>query len=270
MAIQSRRVPSLRQRAAELAVNARALARGYRYAQRWPDPGARSPGKAGRLERYFDDHTAGPGLWKWRHYFEIYERHLGKFVGEEVHVAEIGVYSGGSLQMWREYFGPRAQIYGVDIEPACRAYEAERTEIFIGDQADPAFWAQFTAAVPKLDVVLDDGGHHAHQQIATLEALLPHLRPGGVLICEDIHSPKHAFHAYVDGLARQLHEIHDPESDMFRFAPRPFQSAIQSIHTYPFVTVVEKRGQPLDFIEAPRRGTQWQPFYDPATVPEPT
>jgi ubiquinone/menaquinone biosynthesis C-methylase UbiE len=88
------------------------------------------------LEEFFDSHTEGPGIWKWRHYFEIYHRHFSKFVGKDVHVLEIGVYSGGSLAMWKHYFGPQAKIYGVDIEQACKAYEDKQTKILVGDQAD--------------------------------------------------------------------------------------------------------------------------------------
>jgi hypothetical protein len=30
---------------------------------------------------------------------------------------EIGVQSGGSLEMWKSYFGPNLRYYGVDINP---------------------------------------------------------------------------------------------------------------------------------------------------------
>lgn len=40
-------------------------------------------------------------------------------------VLEVGVYSGESLEMWHSYFGEGSHIYGVDIEPACKAYESD-------------------------------------------------------------------------------------------------------------------------------------------------
>src|SRR5262245_23245078 len=57
------------------------------------------------LKAYFDSHTEGNGIWKFIHYFDIYTRHLAKFVGTDVRIMEVGVYSGGSLAMWRDYFG---------------------------------------------------------------------------------------------------------------------------------------------------------------------
>ena len=42
-------------------------------------------------------------------YFEIYEKNLGKFIGKEITFVEIGVLNGGSLQMWKKYFGKKAR-----------------------------------------------------------------------------------------------------------------------------------------------------------------
>jgi hypothetical protein len=73
---------------------------------------------------------------------------------------------------------PKFPPESYDIEAACESYEDPQTKIFIGDQADRSFWERFKQDVPKLDIVVDDGGHEPDQQIATMEALLPHLRPG--------------------------------------------------------------------------------------------
>lgn len=217
------------------------------------------------LEAYFDAHREGPGIWKWRHYFDIYHRHFAKFIGRPVNVLEIGVFSGGSLPMWREYFGPEATIYGVDIEPACKAYEAERVKVMIGDQADPAFWKRFKAEVPALDVVIDDGGHQPQQQATTLEHLLPHLRPGGVFLCEDVVNPNNAFASYAFGLMQNLH--HFPYQNNFDDQERrvvvptaPFQAAIRSFHVYPYVIVIERTDKPVQEFLSPKRGTKWEPF----------
>jgi hypothetical protein len=107
------------------------ILRGFEYGRRLNSPTeGRTPScytrnddfldSANPLKLYFDTHAEGPGIWKWIHYFAIYHRYFSKFVGREVHVLEIGVYGGGSLQMWREYFGPNCRVYGVDIEEACR------------------------------------------------------------------------------------------------------------------------------------------------------
>ncbi len=234
------------------------LRRGFSYGRHYsggllPD----SPGSTtSDLEAYFDAHETGPGITKWRHYFSIYERHFAKFRGREVHIVEIGIGSGGSLGMWKDYFGSGTHVYGVDIKPECRVYEEPGTRIFIGDQSDPAFWERFTEAVPKVDIVIDDGGHKASQQIPTLEALLPHLQPGGVYLCEDIHGRSHPFHAYLFGLSVNL-----DVSAGGRAEATDLQRSIDGVHIYPFVSIIEKRSEQLrEPLFAPRHGTEWQPI----------
>jgi SAM-dependent methyltransferase len=217
------------------------------------------------LQKFFDARREGRGIWKWRHYFEIYERHFARFRGREVHVLEIGVFSGGSLEMWRDYFGPRARLYGVDIEPACQAYEGEAVKIFIGDQADRGFWQRFRAEVPRLDLVIDDGGHLYDQQRVTVEELLPHLQPGGVFVCEDIHGEFNAFSAYAAGLAGMLNQgevVNHPDDPERRLASRtsPFQAAVSSVSFYPQLVAIEKNAAPVSELVAPKHGTHWQPF----------
>ncbi len=210
------------------------------------------------LREYFDSVSQGKGIWKWLHYFDIYHRHFQKFVGKQVHVVEVGVYSGGGLDMWKAYFGPQCQVYGVDIEEACRTYDGERTKVFIGDQADREFWQKFRKEVPNVDILIDDGGHAPEQQIVTLEEILPHLRPGGVYLCEDILGTQNRFAAYMNGLAAGLNAF-TPGSDS-EISPSAFQRSICSIHLYPFVAVIEKSCHPVEKLSAVKHGTQWQPF----------
>jgi hypothetical protein len=221
---------------------------------------------ANRLRTFFDNRKVGNGIWKWLHYFEIYERHFSRFQGQEVHIAEIGIYSGGSLEMWRDYFGPKAHIYGVDIQPDCKVYERDGVKVFIGDQADRSFWREFRTKVQKLDIVIDDGGHQYEQQVVSLEELLPHLRPGGVYLCEDVHGAFNRFASYVGGLAHKLNEMpnwrESPDDPERRFASETtmFQKRINSIHLYPSVVVVEKNRADVPELVAPRHGTQWVPW----------
>jgi cephalosporin hydroxylase len=218
------------------------------------------------LHRFFENRRLGPGVWKWQHYFEIYHRHLSKFRNKPLTIVEIGVYSGGSLEMWRDYFGERAKIIGVDIEPACKRYERPGVQIFIGDQGDRTFWAKFREAAGSIDIVVDDGGHAPHQQIATMEELLPYMKSGGVYICEDVHGARNQFVQQVYGLADELNSMVGVEADYNNQDRRltvqasPVQGVINSISLYPFVVVVELRERQLGELVAPKRGTQWQPF----------
>jgi hypothetical protein len=228
------------------------ISRGFRYAAKFQSPPEGMPKESpSRFRDFFNSRTTGRGIWKFNHYFDIYERHLSRFAGKPVHLVEVGVYSGGSLEMWRDYFGQHCRIYGVDIQKACEAYANEYTSIFIGDQSDPAFWTRFRHMVPTVDILIDDASHRPEHQIATLEAMLPHLRPGGVYICEDTHGLHNGFTAYAHGLTKSLNAM-DSVS--------PFQAAISSIHFYPYMVVIEKAPARVTSLKAPKRGTEWAPF----------
>ena len=257
--VESSRIARLLARSAPMTV------RGYRFGSdvrpldvppASPEPSAES----NALRSYFEAHRDGRGIYKGRHYFDLYVRHLERFVGREVVVVEVGVYSGGSLEMWRSYFGERATIHGVDIQEACRVYEGDGVHIHIGDQADPAFWRRFKQDVPVIDVLIDDGGHHPNEMRVTFEELFPIIRPGGVYICEDIINDNE-FLAYLGGLAEHLMSYRSVPLDEpgVASAANSFQRAVQSIHYYPFVGVVERTLEPVADFQFPKHGTEWQP-----------
>lgn len=237
----------------------------YRFSRTYKDAiqeaAAQVPSSINPLREYFQDHKDGHGIWKWEHYFEIYHRHFSRFIGQKVDVLEIGIYSGGSLEMWRSYFGEKSHIYGVDIEEACKTYENDHVSVFIGDQADRAFWRTFRKNVEGIDILIDDGGHTPQQQQVTLEEMLRHIRPGGVYLCEDVHGSFNRFSAFSAGLVHDLNCM-----NIIPGAPNPtsavsgFQSSIHSIHFYPYVVVIEKHRARPTKLSAPKHGTEWQPF----------
>lgn len=127
-------------------------------------------------------------MHKWAHYLDVYDRHLSGFRRRGVTVLEIGVREGGSLRMWRDYFGPAATVVGLDIDPRCARLADPDTIVVIGDQGDPEVLRSLVNRFGPFDVVIDDGGHTMAQQASTLDILWPAIREGGVLIVEDLHT----------------------------------------------------------------------------------
>ncbi|MCA0908463.1 class I SAM-dependent methyltransferase [Ruegeria marisrubri] len=121
-------------------------------------------------------------------YFDVYDKLFSPYIGKDITFVEIGVLGGGSLFMWREFFGPQARIIGVELNPDAKRWEQEGFEIFIGSQSDPDFLEKIVREVGDIDIVLDDGGHTYEQQIITTECLLPHIKDGGMLVVEDTHT----------------------------------------------------------------------------------
>jgi len=148
-----------------------------------PAAGSNRPGS-----RLFQIYEKTPYLSiKHSSYFHVYETLFGPYVGKPITFVEVGVLNGGSLFMWREFFGSQARIIGVDLNPAAKKWEAEGFEIHIGSQSDPAFWEGFFRQVGQVDLLLDDGGHTNAQQIVTVQKSLDAVRDGGMIVVEDTH-----------------------------------------------------------------------------------
>jgi hypothetical protein len=139
------------------------------------------------LEAYFKQNNKRV-IDKWHHYFEVYDRHFSKYRNKEIVILEIGTFQGGSLQMWKHYFGDKAKIYGMDINPDCKQVEEENIKIFVGSQSDRHFLRDVIKEIPPIDILIDDGGHTMLQQIVSFEELFDHIKPDGVYLCEDLHT----------------------------------------------------------------------------------
>lgn len=122
---------------------------------------------------------------KWEPYFDVYETYFAKFRNQKPTFVEVGVQSGGSTQMWVQYFGEGATLYGIDIAP--EVIEVEGSTIVIGDQSSEEFWDEFLDGIDDIDCFLDDGSHVSSHQILTFLKVWPKMKEGGVYICEDTH-----------------------------------------------------------------------------------
>lgn len=146
-------------------------------------------------------------------YFTVYENIFERFIDKPIVFIEIGVLNGGSLFMWRDFFGNKAKIIGVDLNPEAKRWQDYGFDIFIGDQSDPGFWNQVVKKYPQIDIVLDDGGHTYEQQIMTTEILKAYIKDDGLIVIEDTHTSYQngfgfkcvSFMKYVQKKVDQLH-----------------------------------------------------------------
>ena len=125
---------------------------------------------------------------KYANYFHIYDSLLKKYRNKKIIFVEIGVFSGGSLFMWRDFFGKKAKIIGIDLNPDIKRFKKYGFDIIIGDQSSKEFWKKFFRKYGKVDVILDDGGHTNLQQSLTAIYTIPFIKNNGLLVIEDTHS----------------------------------------------------------------------------------
>ena len=194
------------------------------------------------------DNVDGRAMEKWTHYFDVYHRHFARFRNRAVTMLEIGIFNGGSLRMWKDYFGQDSTIVGVDVNPECARYAEPGVEIVIGDQGDRGFLRELRSRYPGISVLVDDGGHHMTQQIATFEELYPHMLADAVYLCEDVHTSylphfggalgdAGTFVEMTKALIDRLNAWHVPNQAL---APDGFTRSTDSIHFYDSVVVIER------------------------------
>lgn len=132
-----------------------------------------------------DDHRR---IHKWYQYFPAYEAHFERFRNRHTTVFEIGVGEGGSLDQWRAYFGPFANIVGIEIYPRCKQLEGDQIHIRIGNQTDLGFLGRVIEEFGAPDIVIDDGSHLQHHINTTFDFLYPLVAKNGVYLVEDLHA----------------------------------------------------------------------------------
>ena len=251
---------------------ARALGDALRVRGRWLDPDVNECYRAAfycgdrwqdltsnPLFARFTANKAGLPLDKWVHYFDIYQRTLAPYLGRPVRVLEIGVFHGGGLEQLRALLGEEAILVGADVDPAAQAACLGRFDVAIGDQSDPAFLDQVVADYGPFDIIIDDGGHTMHQQIATIEHLFPTLNDGGVFMVEDTHTSywgnyQDADVTFMDWAKDRLDDING-----YHFSRDQqlgvWTTQLSGIHIYDSVVVFDKGGHFPPFCEVSGTGS---------------
>jgi len=203
-------------------------------------------GYDGEMLRLFAGNK-GKVVHKWHHYIPLYDKYFSQYRGTKVRMLEIGVSKGGSLAMWRKYFGEDAVLYGIDIDPSCAAFDGDEGQIRIGSQDDKQFLESIVSEMGGIDIVLDDGSHIMKHIKSSLKILFPLLEVGGTYFIEDLHTcywkkcgggyrSKQNFFQIVGDLIDDMHHwYHDARFNYSDISPE-----VKGIHIHDSIVVLEK------------------------------
>jgi len=128
---------------------------------------------------------------KWESYFGHYDRNLSRFQNREkaVRLLEIGVQNGGSLEAWKAFLGEDSVVIGTDVDSACSLVESPfSVQCFTGNATDATWAKQLCEAKGPFDIIIDDGSHINSDIEKTFALFFSSILPGGVYICEDLHT----------------------------------------------------------------------------------
>jgi predicted O-methyltransferase YrrM len=132
---------------------------------------------------------------------------------EHLKIAELGILDGGSLLMWKEYFS-NSEIYGFEynenlITNFKQQFNNDRitlTNINVTNKNS------ITNAFSKLnvyyDIIIDDTTHQFEDQIRIIENAYQYLKPGGIMIIEDIFKSYNE-NDYIKKLGHILNQFQD-------------------------------------------------------------
>jgi len=146
---------------------------------------------------YFTDKGRYPNSTKYydtskvdlHNYIPTYENLFKDFKNKHIDFLEIGIYNGGSLKLWRDYFS-NANITGIDIiytETAKTTLADTNVNVYLSDSTDSNSDALITKIQnTDFDIIIDDGCHSFEYQYKTLENYWKKLKNGGIYIIEDI------------------------------------------------------------------------------------
>lgn len=205
-------------------------------------------GKKYGTDKCDDSHT-----YKNVSYCDIYDKYFSNIRHKVKKFVEIGIKDGASLKMWQEYF-PNAIIYGIDIDPRCKAFEDDRIKCYIGDQNDENFLLEMKRIIGNYDILLDDGSHITEHQIKTFKILYENCNDDGFYVIEDLRN------SYEEVLNHHnIREIwtgmnYNHENDTLKNYRKDFNEFVEkqvkkldffdsgklySIHHYPMIVIFE-------------------------------
>jgi hypothetical protein len=121
------------------------------------------------------------------HYLRNYEEYFHPLVDKEVRLLELGIYKGGSLLLWRDYF-ERGLIVGLDLQTVEVSDPSGRIRTYEGRQQDTELLDRIAKenAPEGFDIIIDDCSHIGElTRISFWHLFDNHLKVGGLYVIED-------------------------------------------------------------------------------------
>jgi predicted O-methyltransferase YrrM len=132
---------------------------------------------------------------------------------EHLKIAELGILDGGSLRMWQEYF-TNSEIYGFEyndnfINNFKQKFNNDRITLTNIDVTNKdSIVNAFTKLNILYDIIIEDTTHTFEDQIRVIENTYQYLKPGGIIIIEDIFKSYNESD-YINRLNPILHNFQD-------------------------------------------------------------
>ena len=116
-------------------------------------------------------------------YLDVYTELFTPFKDEKINLIEIGIYLGGSIRLFEDWFS-QANIIGYDVTLEYLRVPLSRSKKIIKNCMEFGL-DEFKDYPPH--IIIDDASHILEQQLKMIEICYPQLLEGGMLIIEDVN-----------------------------------------------------------------------------------
>ena len=122
-------------------------------------------------------------------YLKLYQSLLFSKKETAKNVLEIGIYNGGSIKLWSQFF-TNAIVYGLDIDtnPPDFLKNKENIVLYTGTDAYNETFFNTHVLPKKFDFMLDDGPHTLESMKQFIRLYSQAMTDDGLLIIEDVQS----------------------------------------------------------------------------------
>jgi len=141
-------------------------------------------------EKYQTDKSPFNTGWHRHPYTAVYDFLFSTYRYGNINFGEIGIEGNASMKCWRSYF-PNATLYGYDFmnDKLARAQADNLYNThynFMDCRIPQSIDYGLSICVDKFDILVDDASHRPEDQFPVINAAVDHLKPGGILVIEDI------------------------------------------------------------------------------------
>ena len=126
-------------------------------------------------------------------YLDLYHDLLKHKKETALNVLEVGIYKGGSIKLWDDYF-TNATVYGLDIMNETHVWDylknKDTVKLFTSTDAYNHVFVKtnFLDKNIKCDFMLDDGPHTLQSMYSFIKLYSQIMTDDGILIVEDVQS----------------------------------------------------------------------------------
>lgn len=155
-------------------------------------------------------------------YLPLYQKLLIKKKNTAKNVLEIGIYLGGSIKLWNDFF-VNAKIHGLDMIPIEQMWSEIKNDdivLYNSDAYDDNFFNEnFLNKNIKFDFMLDDGPHTLSSMIKFIQLYSKVMEDDGILIIEDIQSFEwiEILNCFVPDHLKQFVKVYDLRNNKGRY-----------------------------------------------------